>query len=54
MDPSPTEQECFLTEEMTVPPHSRSEGSSTTWQQLYHAALFETNRTKIPERVSAA
>jgi hypothetical protein len=31
-----------------------STSSLTSWQSLYHAALFETDRHKIPQRIADA
>ena len=31
-----------------------SERRPTTWQALYHAALFETDRHKVPLRIAEA
>lgn len=31
-----------------------SGGSQPNWRALYHAALFETDREKVPERITEA
>jgi hypothetical protein len=28
--------------------------STSTWHDLYHAALFETDRSKVPDRIAKA
>lgn len=35
-------------------PSANSSDSSLAWHRLYQAALFETDREKIPERIDVA
>jgi hypothetical protein len=39
---------------MKRPPATNSSDFSLGWHSLYQAALFETDRTKIPQRIDAA
>jgi len=35
-------------------PHLADESAETPWHVLYHAALFETDRHKAPQRITIA
>jgi hypothetical protein len=39
---------------MKKPPAGNTSDSSLTWHSLYQAALFESDREKIPGRIDAA
>lgn len=43
-----------MREEMNVQASNSSDGRTATWQVLYHAALFETERHKMPLRIAEA
>ena len=39
---------------LSLPPASISQSRLEGWRQLYVAALFETDKTRIPERITEA